>query len=666
MRKGKKLIVAGICAMICSAMMFEPLGTYNTLTAYAAEGQTQINATNFPDKKFRSYVTKFDMDHDGNLSEEEISAVERIDVQGRDIGSLQGIEFFTALTDLNCIYNNLSSLDVSRNTALIYLHCYGNNLSSLDVSKNTALAELFCNGNNLSSLDVSKNTALTMLYCDGNNLSSLDVSKNTALTWLLCGENNLSSLDVSRNTALIYLHCYNNNLSSLDVSRNTALTELFCGGNNLSSLDVSKNISLTRLTCGGNNISSLDVSRNTALTRLVCFNNNISSLDVSRNTALTELWCTGNNLSSLDVSKNTALTELFCGDNNLSSLDVSSNTALTELSCDGNIHTITLSAGNKFDMSTLPGMDVSKVSNITGGTIKGNILTVNSGVWAVTYQYDCGNGKTAEFKLVVKASVSSAKVTLPKSSYSYTGSAITPAVTVTYGGKKLAAGKDYTVKYSNNKAMGKATVTITGKGNYTGTVKKTFKIVPASTTVKRLTNKTKGITIKWKKVSEAGGYYIYRSKNGGKFSRIKTISGGKTVSYTDTSATTNGAKYQYKIIAYKKVGKATYKSAYSKTKTIYRISAPKIKELRSKSGRKIAVTWTKTKRATGYQIQYATNSKFKSAKTVTVKKASTVRKVITKLKKNSTYRVRVRAYKTVSGRKYYSAWSSKKSVTVRK
>lgn len=89
--------------------------------------------------------------------------------------------------------NNLTSLDVSRNTALTELDCNYDNLTSLDVSKNTALEELYCSSNNLTSLDVSKNTALTELYCDGNNLTSLDVSKNTALTWLNCRDNKLTS-----------------------------------------------------------------------------------------------------------------------------------------------------------------------------------------------------------------------------------------------------------------------------------------------------------------------------------------------------------------------------------------------------------------------------------------------------------------------------------------
>ena len=173
MRKGKKLIVAGICAVICSAMMFELVGACGTLKAYAAEGQIQINDKNFPDKEFRSYVAEFDTDKNGYLSGAEIENVTDIKVSGKGIGSLQGIEFFTALEFLWCYENNLSSLDVSKNTALKWLNCDKNNLDSLDVSKNTALTSLDCGGNNLSSLDVSKNKALTrpfQVLCKLKNL----------------------------------------------------------------------------------------------------------------------------------------------------------------------------------------------------------------------------------------------------------------------------------------------------------------------------------------------------------------------------------------------------------------------------------------------------------------------------------------------------------------
>ena len=270
---------------------------------------------------------------------EKIAAITSLNVAWNYSGtltSLRGIEYFESLRYLNCYYNQLTSLDVSRNTALTYLDCHGNLLPSLDVSRNTALTDLDCNDNLLPSLDVSRNTALTYLSCRGNQLTSLDVSRNTALTELYCYNNSLTTLDVSRNTALTWLWCYDNQLKELDVSRNTALTELYCSDNQLTSLDVSRNTKLIYLNCAFNELTSLDVSRNTSLTYLFCDSNQLTKLDMSQNTALTELGCGSNQLTTLDVSQNTALTKLDCLYNQLTSLDVSRNTALTWLWCANN------------------------------------------------------------------------------------------------------------------------------------------------------------------------------------------------------------------------------------------------------------------------------------------------------------------------------------------
>ena len=197
------------------------------------------------------------------------------------------------------------------------------------------IIRLYCSGCNVTNLDLNVPT-LKDLRCEYNQLTTLDVSKNTELKELECDNNQLTSLDVSKNTALIKLACYNNRLTSLDVSKNTALTKMWCNGNQLTSLDVSKNTALTDLSCDDNSLTTLDVSKNTALIKLACCNNRLTSLDVSKNTALTDLSCFGNQLTSLDVSKNTALTDLSCDDNSLTTLDVSKNTALIHLGCSGN------------------------------------------------------------------------------------------------------------------------------------------------------------------------------------------------------------------------------------------------------------------------------------------------------------------------------------------
>ena len=314
-----------------------------TVTQTAASGDTDFTAQF--DEAFAQELQKqgiiADAGHITPEDMEKIAAITSLDVAGSydnpgTLTSLRGIEYFESLEELFCLYNQLTSLDVSRNTALTYLDCDDNLLPSLDVSQNTALTTLYCSDNQLPSLDVSRNTALTLLFCHVNQLTSLNVSVNTKLTHLSCAENELTSLDVSANTELTYLDCNSNELTSLDVSRNTALTNLRCDDNQLTALDVSANTKLTVFYCFSNKLTSLDVSANTELTYLDCNSNELTSLDVSQNTTLTDLWCYDNQLTSLDVSQNTTLTDLWCYGNQLTSLDISRNTALTELWCYGN------------------------------------------------------------------------------------------------------------------------------------------------------------------------------------------------------------------------------------------------------------------------------------------------------------------------------------------
>ena len=271
----------------------------------------------FPDENFRKYVlSKFDTDMDNVISEYEALIVTQIWIRNSSIKSLEGIQYFKNLNDLRCENNQLTTLDVSKNTKLIFLYCGSNQLTTLDVSKNTALTKLNCYENQLTSLDVSKNTRLTELDFSYNKLTTLDVSKNTALKELNCDHNQLTSLDVSACTELKSLICHENLLTSLDVSKNLSLTSLFCYNNRLTTLDVSKNTALTYLYCWDNQLTSLDVSKNTALTHLSCENNQLTTLDVSKNTALSNLDCrmstletlylkSGKSFYSLDVSLNT-------------------------------------------------------------------------------------------------------------------------------------------------------------------------------------------------------------------------------------------------------------------------------------------------------------------------------------------------------------------------
>jgi Leucine-rich repeat (LRR) protein len=119
---------------------------------------------------------RIDANNDGEISIAEAEKVEWIDVMELGISDMRQLHVFINLKLLRCYNNELTTLDVSKNTALTALYCGGNQLTTLDVSNNTALTRLICSGNQLTSLDVSNNTALADLDCNpmndanGNNL----------------------------------------------------------------------------------------------------------------------------------------------------------------------------------------------------------------------------------------------------------------------------------------------------------------------------------------------------------------------------------------------------------------------------------------------------------------------------------------------------------------
>ncbi|MFK8059494.1 MAG: T9SS type A sorting domain-containing protein [Polaribacter sp.] len=193
-----------------------------------------------------------DFNAEDKIATSKISGITSLMLVGKNISNLAGIEDFTSLSELNADFNQLTSLDVSKNTALTDLLVNENKLTSLDVSKNIALIDLEVNSNQLTSLDVSNNTALTYLFVKNNKLTSLDVSNNIALTKLETKNNQLTNLDVSNNIALTKLETKNNQLTNLDVSNNTALTYLYVNNNLLTSLDLSNNTALTGLKVNDN------------------------------------------------------------------------------------------------------------------------------------------------------------------------------------------------------------------------------------------------------------------------------------------------------------------------------------------------------------------------------------------------------------------------------
>ena len=349
-------------------------------------------------------------------------------------------------------------------------------------------------------------------------------------------------------------------------------------------------------------------------------------------------------------------------------------------------------------------------------------------------------GYTSKNFTITKCAMAGGTVSVA-SSVSFTGSNITPSVTVKVAGRTLTSGTDYTVSYSNNKNVGTSNVYVYGKGNYSGSLSAKFDIVPAKQQIQKLETRYKGFYIDWAQKGSATGYDVeysvnanmsgavskhltankpdtltvsglsgdktyyvrvrsYTNVNGkvyyGAWSDVKsiktannditkaTVSGISTKAFTGKAITQNvtvkfgntvlknGTDYTVSYSNNKKVGKATvkitgkgkYGGVITKTFTI-NPAKQEIQKLTAKS-KAFFVDWAQKGSATGYEIQYATNSKFTGAKKVTITNNKTDKTTVSKLSANKKYYVRVRSYTTVGGTKYYGAWSAVKNVTTKK
>ena len=307
------------------------------------EPSTITYAAAFPDKNFRNEVLNLiggGKTDSSPITYEDKAILQQaysLNINGKNITDVTGIEYFTELTSLICDNNQINALDLSRNTHLRSISASNNPLTAIDVSNDTILNNVTLNTDKLTELDLTHNSALTVLWCTGNQLLNLNFSNNVMLQEIYCGNNQITDLNVKNSPILSKLWCQNNNLSKLDVTNNPNLIELWCNDNQITALSVISNNMLTLLSCANNKITELDLTKNIQLTSLFCHINQLNQLDVTKNAALQSINCSDNQITNLDVSNNPALTTLLCYNNRLTELDISKNPLLDTLNCTYNI-----------------------------------------------------------------------------------------------------------------------------------------------------------------------------------------------------------------------------------------------------------------------------------------------------------------------------------------
>ena len=202
-----------------------------------------------------------------------------------------------------------------------------------------------------------------------------------------------------------------------------------------------------------------------------------------------------------------------------------------------------------------------------------------------------------EYPVTVTRSLLTARVSVDTATY--TGSPLKPSVEVLLEDTLLEEGRDYTLTFSNNTLPGTAAVTITGIGDYSGTLRRSFSVILPTTRILSLENSSSGIRVSWEDCPNLSGYYVYRQKNSGSWKKVKTLSGKD--SWLDEDASTAGSRYTYKIIPYLKSGKTTYKAEASPTVSLRRLPTPQISGI-SLSDPGMKISWKKVSGADAYRI----------------------------------------------------------------
>ena len=266
-------------------------------------------------------------------------------------------------------------------------------------------------------------------------------------------------------------------------------------------------------------------------------------------------------------------------------------------------------------------------------------------------------------------SVETCDVSLSKDRVTYSGTEQRPSVVVKNGSYTLEEQKDYEVRYENNISVGTATVTITGIGSYSGTVTKTFTILPGKTTRGDMFNLANNVKVTWKEVPGAKYYKVYREGVTDKKETRKdpVIVTTGLVGWDKDPGLTNGHAYRYRIVAsLTGKGDSGGDSPLSYSKLMYRLKTVVIRSVKNTAPGAVTVKYDKTTSGDSYVLQYSDNKDMKNAKTKVVLGAGNTSYVLKGLKKGKTYYISIRVRKKVDGIDYYTTFGVPKKITITK
>lgn len=241
----------------------------------------------------------------------------------------------------------------------------------------------------------------------------------------------------------------------------------------------------------------------------------------------------------------------------------------------------------------------------------------------------------------------------------YTGSKITPAVQVSYNGVSLTAGSDYNIVYVNNLKPGKASITVKGRGNFTGLKTINYNIeAPKISGLKQSGLEENSITLTWSKNDVVTGYEIYDYNN----KLVKRIKSNSATSYTIGSLVSN-TTYTYKVRTYVTKDGLTTRGDFVTIRTTTQLDTPEVTAISSKSSGKVVLEWSDVNGATDYMVYRSTS---KDGGYTSLGTTSAANYTDNDAVGGTKYYYRVRVRKNLDGVIYYSAYSEAAEVTVKK
>lgn len=600
------------------------------------EEQLELSKEHFPDDIFRNYIAEhFDTDGNNQLSAEEITKIESVDISNMGISDLTGIEYFTNILYLYCNGNMLKALNVDALVNMTVLDCSYNYLTNLDLSNCFSLISLECQNNAAAIiLDEDYTFDLSSLKDFDINNSS-DWSENITIT-----DNNLTLLTDSVSSLINYRYYVSAPLiedTYLDftlVTTTIPQTDVVINEDNFPDLTLRDYIkdnfdqdensilsadelnTITYLYIPAQNIASLTGIE--YLANLVYLNfddNNVSAIDLNSLMNLKGIYCDNNKLEQLICDKLIHLTNLYCSNNQLYSIDLSECVSIEDLECKDNLYEITAN-NNCVDLSTLSLLDPTRTSEwSTGNLTSDNNLILND---------------------------------------------TTQAQNVTY---------TYSVE-APNEAFNQITFTLNILPDTTKEADETSDIQPQSAPIVQTQPEQSVTTASVPATSQSPAitsYTVTFNSDGG-----STIATQSVLAQNKVSMPANPVKSGYLFGGWY-YGNTTYDFNTQLTSNITltahwnKVSPakPSIKSLKNSKKSKMKITVKSVKNIAGYEVSYSTNKNAKKNAIIvnTTKTSFTVSNLV----KGKTYYVRARTYSYDStGKKVYSSYSKIKKVTIKK